>query len=70
MAPQRLMSPMKDARPTNSSTLTQGDSLLSLLHFLSHWLYQVGVWRTMGRHRHDGRIPDAHVLSLDLSLVL
>lgn len=41
---------------------------LTTAHF--GFLYQVGVRRAMGRHCHDDRIPDAHVLSVDMSLVL
>jgi hypothetical protein len=67
------MSPVKDARPTNSSILTLRDSLLLFTvnsFHNSHRFFQVGVRRTMGRHCHDDRFPDAHVLSMDMSLVL
>jgi hypothetical protein len=70
MARQRLMSQMKGARPINSSTLTQGRSTFSHLAPTHIGFYQVGIRRTMGRHCHDDRIPGAHVLSVDMSLVL
>jgi hypothetical protein len=30
----------------------------------------MGVWGTMGRYCHDDRISDAHVLPVDMPLVL
>ena len=30
----------------------------------------MGVWRTMGRDCDDDRIPDTHVLPVDMSVVL
>ena len=67
---------MKGVRPINSLILTPGQ-LLVLFHFNSRFCqliswdaYEVGVWRTMGSHRHDDRLSDAHVLPVDMSLVL
>jgi len=37
---------------------------------ISRDAYEVGVWWTMGSHRHDDRLSDAHVLPVDMSLVL
>jgi hypothetical protein len=70
---------MKGARLTNSSTPIPGDILLNFPppRFLNTRFFptdkfarQVGVWWTVGRHCHDDWIPDAHVLSVDMSMVL
>jgi hypothetical protein len=75
---KRAINSSSEVNVTNEGRKTDEllDSHTRSLHFLSqpaptsHGLYQVGIRRTMGRHRHDGRVPDAHVLSVDMSLVL
>jgi len=63
---------MKGARRINSSTLILG-KLLELLTETSpptQAALEVGIRRAMGRHCYDDRISYAHVLFVDLSLVL
>jgi hypothetical protein len=65
---------MKGARLINSLTLTLGElhSTISTRFApdSSQIAHEMGVWWTMGCHRHDDRIPDAHVLLMDMPLVL
>jgi hypothetical protein len=64
---------MKGARLISCSTLTQGMFLFSGLvpsDLSPIAARQVGIRWTMGRHRHDDRISDTHVLPVDMSLVL